>query len=900
MGPCLSLLEDAQETVIPQEIIPEDPYENVLFRIRRSRKELMRNLDALEKSNAESRYLMTTVTKCKSVLEILNAKQAEEGDMSVALVRHIAAQDAEQLRQATKGIGADEKKMGEVLVTRLPESITIMDEIYQKKYNMTLEKLVNSEGKSNLGWLLTGALSDFGKFLYYRVMPVARRDALIMRKCMQGMGCDDSVLLEVLSTRKNWQLKAAAELYESEFGENFVKRVESETSGMLKKNYSNWVKQLLDFERDESEKVPSHDKAEELANRLYDAGAAKTFGCDEDEFIDILTKANEPTIKAIKKAYKGLDRDLEEDVKKKMGGDLEEAVLARITPRLKYFCRRIYAACKGWGTDEEALCRILGCLDNAEVAELREVWPTIYKNEDAPFNDLRALMVSELSGDFEMAILQMLDCESPKGHWRATATYTVDAKESADEFKALVESEYATEEAVEEGKGEMNGSLKFVNVARRKTFINDDLDKAMDATLPVLAIVWDQDQAALMEGEPGDVETGDVLLKQIKEQNAKFEGLHKNNVVLIDMLRPQSVNFAHQIRFLDKLSKQFLDDNKHMMEFCAQRDADAIHEAVDGWGADKDKLISVLCSLTKRQLLRVSEIYKEEHGKTLREMIDSELVGFFGSSSHFKYFMQLLLQSYAECDAELLINAMEGWGTDESLLTELCCTRSNLELREAKEVFKKWKGKDLETWVSSETGSTFGNPTSYQKFLLRCLRGDRRECYSDPDEAQKTAAELYANGLGNDGDKNEHKLFDLLVTPSREQMAMIKASYNAQFGKDLMEVVKDEFGGDVETAILARISDKFVYYANVLNKAWKGLGTDEKATSRVFARSTKMEIKHIAKQYEIITGNNFEATIRSEVSGMYKQALLVYLYNEAPGAKDVDTEAPVDEVRAVE
>jgi hypothetical protein len=107
-----------------------------------------------------------------------------------------------------------------------------------------------------------------------------------------------------------------------------------------------------------------------------------------------------------------------------------------------------------------------------------------------------------------------------------------------------------------------------------------------------------------------------------------------------------------------------------------------VKEAVVGWGTDTSKLIKVLCSLSKRQvkcssynmsdyavymtnnnnyytnsifvwfklnilqLLRVNEIYKEKNSYTLREEIERELVGFFGSSSHFKYFMQLLLRYY--------------------------------------------------------------------------------------------------------------------------------------------------------------------------------------------------------------------------------------------------------------
>lgn len=58
------------------------------------------------------------------------------------------------------------------------------------------------------------------------------------------------------------------------------------------------------------------------------------------------------------------------------------------------------------------------------------------------------------------------------------------------------------------------------------------------------------------------------------------------------------------------------EDNDAMLEFCAQRDAEAVHEAVEGWGTDEDALIRILCSLTKPQVMRVDQIYAENYGET--------------------------------------------------------------------------------------------------------------------------------------------------------------------------------------------------------------------------------------------------------------------------------------------
>lgn len=83
--------------------------------------------------------------------------------------------------------------------------------------------------------------------------------------------------------------KAAAEVYAAEFeGEDMAGRIKSETGGFGKKWYGKWVDLLVEFDRDESGELP--EDIEGLAKQLYDAGAGKWMGTDEQVFIDILCK----------------------------------------------------------------------------------------------------------------------------------------------------------------------------------------------------------------------------------------------------------------------------------------------------------------------------------------------------------------------------------------------------------------------------------------------------------------------------------------------------------------------------------------------------------------------------------------------------------------------------------
>ena len=79
---------------------------------------------------------------------------------------------------------------------------------------------------------------------------------------------------------------------------------------------------IADMDRDEINEVP--DNVGELAKQLYEAGAGKWLGCDEQVFLVVLAKANQATCNAIAEAYDAMDEtenSLLVDIEKCRGGD---------------------------------------------------------------------------------------------------------------------------------------------------------------------------------------------------------------------------------------------------------------------------------------------------------------------------------------------------------------------------------------------------------------------------------------------------------------------------------------------------------------------------------------------------------------------------------------------------
>eukprot|EP00927_Polykrikos_kofoidii_P046313 TRINITY_DN40537_c0_g1_i1.p1 TRINITY_DN40537_c0_g1~~TRINITY_DN40537_c0_g1_i1.p1 ORF type:complete len:916 (+),score=136.35 TRINITY_DN40537_c0_g1_i1:181-2928(+) len=858
-------------------IIPVDPLERALKQIKDDRETLNQLLVQVADAENENRYLDVTIHKQSRVLCEMKPDFDEAETRYDNLKQHIANRDAYELRKASKGFGTDESRMASVIVGRLRENIVLSDTVYQNDYGRTLEDQVRGENKTMVG-LITGGLSRFGRFLVYRCMPHAERDAFLIHKCMSGIGCSDYILCEILSTRSNAQLRDAAECYANAHdGESMVERIMKETGGFGKKWYGKWIDMLVEFDRDESTDIQGDPI--ELAQQLYDAGAAKFMGCDEQVFIDVLNKANEATCIAIAQAYEELEctsNSLKRDIEKKMGGDLEFAVIARLLPKSQFLSFRLFKACKGFGTDEECIGRVLACLEKHEAQELEEYYNEFFQDEDEPFNNLRNLLSSELSGSFLDCLIELLDSVPPKGHSRPDSFYPGDALVAGHDFRAITESAYGNEYAIADSLREMNGPLELCHINSNTIFLRDGY--VFDIQAP--RGPWpghENTYEELFGDDPTDLEAAKSLLQDLRLATSDVEGSRTRLIGFNGSLFETYLNQNEELRRVETHLRQFEDDVVNMLEHSASKDADLLYEAVKGIGTDEDGLIRVLCSQSKLMLRRIDEFYVERYEKTLADVIDGEL-GFF--DGHFKTLMKYVLMSEAELDAKMLKDSMEGFGTNDTLLSELVCTRSNKELAAACEAFREENGKGVFDWIDGDTSGGYG------QFLLACMRGVRDEGISpDVGLASKQAEELRAGGLG-EGDIDTDCMIRILADSSVCQVRAIAAAYEEKYGQSLTAVI-EEIGGDWGKALKARVMDKPTYYATVVEAAVKGWGTDDTSLCRVFGRNSLFVIKQIAAQYQKLYGRSLHDAIVSDTSGNFQKAILTMVFAEGPGA-DVD------------
>lgn len=166
--------------------------------------------------------------------------------------------------------------------------------------------------------------------------------------------------------------------------------------------------------------------------------AMRGAGTDEAALIDILVKRSNAQRVEIRKRYKTMfGKDLMNDLKSELSGNLEDCLLALMEPSSLYDAKCLRRAMRGAGTDEEALIDILCTRSNKEIAEIKSSYTEYYKR------DLEKDCVSETSGHFKRLLVSM--CQGNRDE-----TNTVDmakaTKEAQDLFQAG-EKKWGTDES---------------------------------------------------------------------------------------------------------------------------------------------------------------------------------------------------------------------------------------------------------------------------------------------------------------------------------------------------------------------------------------------------------------------------------------------------------------------
>jgi len=299
--------------------------------------------------------------------------------------------DAKYLYDAMKGFGTDEEKIIDIVAYRSSAQLISVEKKYQTLYGDDLKKILKRELDGNLEKVVLGRFYD--RYGY---------QAYICRNAMKGLGTDEQVLIDVICTKKPEEMKKIKSAYEELFKRDFMKDLQSEVSGNLRRIlYS-----LATAGREDKE--PDVVLARAEAKTLYEIGEAK-WGTDVRIFNNIFANRSFEQLRLCFLCYrKAYGKLIFEVIDKELSGNLKSAfmTLARyIKDPITTFSEMLFESMKGLGTDDDRLIRTVLSRCEIDLKSVKERYEKLHQKT------LDKAIKKECSGDYEKIMLAIVaDC----------------------------------------------------------------------------------------------------------------------------------------------------------------------------------------------------------------------------------------------------------------------------------------------------------------------------------------------------------------------------------------------------------------------------------------------------------------------------------------------------------
>ncbi|KFP91135.1 Annexin A6, partial [Apaloderma vittatum] len=295
--------------------------------------------------------------------------------------------DAQVLRKAMKGLGTDEGAIIEVVTQRSNAQRQQILKAYKAHYGRDLMADLKSELSGSLAKLILGLM-----------LTPAQYDAKQLRKAVEGAGTDEKVLIEIMATRNNQEIKAINEAYQEAYHKRLEDDLSSDTSGHFKRILVSLalvrVVPLLGL-------VPSLLWAVKLA----DVSSNDSSDSLETRFLSILCTRSYPHLRRVFQEFiKMTNHDVEHAIRKRMSGDVKDAFLAivrSVKNKPAFFADKLYKSMKGAGTDERTLTRIMISRSEIDLFNIRGEFVDLFDKS------LHHMIEKDTSGDYCKALLAL-------------------------------------------------------------------------------------------------------------------------------------------------------------------------------------------------------------------------------------------------------------------------------------------------------------------------------------------------------------------------------------------------------------------------------------------------------------------------------------------------------------
>ncbi|XP_014453423.1 annexin A6 isoform X2 [Alligator mississippiensis] len=656
-----------------------------------------------------------------------------------------------------------------------------------------------------------GSVKDFPSFN-------AEQDAEALYNAMKGFGSDKEAILDLITSRSNRQRVEICQAYKSLYGKDLIADLKYELTG----KFERLIVGLM--------RPPPYHDAKEIKDAIQGAGT------DEKCLIEIMASRTNQQMHALLAAYRdAYERELEGDILGDTSGHFKKMLVVLLQGTreeddvvsedlVEQDAKDLLDAGEAkWGTDEAQFIYILG---HRSKQHLRLVFDEYLKISGKPIEySIRA----ELSGDFEKLMLAVVKCI------RSTAEYFAERL-----YKAM------------QGLGTKDNTLIRIMVSRSEIDMLDIRE--------VFRTKYEKSLYSMIK-EDTSGEYKKALLKLCGgDDDAAGEFF------------PEAAQVAYRMWELSAVAvaKVELKGTVHpATNFNADGDAQVLRKAMKGLGTDEDAIIGVVPYRSNEQRQQIIQAYKSHYGRDLLADLKSELSG-----SLAKVILALMMTP-AQYDAKQLKKAMEGAGTDESILIEILATRNNREIQAINEAYAAVYQKSLEDALSSDTSGHF------KRILVSLALGNRDEGAEDLTQAHEDAKVVAENlkladvSSGNT-DSLETRFLSILCTRSYPHLRKVFQEFVKMTNHDVEHAIRKRMSGDVRDAFVAivrSIKNRPAFFADKLYKSMKGIGTDDRTLIRIMVSRSESDLLNIRQEFIDLHEKSLHQMIE-DTSGDYRKALL--------------------------
>mmetsp|Transcript_3601 Transcript_3601/g.5585 ORF Transcript_3601/g.5585 Transcript_3601/m.5585 type:complete len:539 (-) Transcript_3601:148-1764(-) len=305
---------------------------------------LAHNLLLFEKYGIES-----VLAQCRDELSSLTMTQQKAKDGYEFLLQYAMERDADDVFRALQASQIDKRVLIDILTSRTKWQLEMIGNIYEKKHNVSLIREIQRNLRTSLG-RLTGSQSGLGRLLLFVCTDQPERDGQLLTNHIKDM----DIIIEIVSTRTNRELRGALDWYKAQHGKDFAEVVRSKSY----RNFGALMSGVLECRRDESGSGFDPEFAACVASNLETAATKK----DADVYVQVFSNLSYQQFLSVNAVYRG--NNLVEDLKK-FSGDFYSLLCARCTHKYALLCGRLME-------DKDSISRILGCMPRKECQRLRE------------------------------------------------------------------------------------------------------------------------------------------------------------------------------------------------------------------------------------------------------------------------------------------------------------------------------------------------------------------------------------------------------------------------------------------------------------------------------------------------------------------------------------------------